>query len=729
MHPFRNLPIGRKLTLITVLISGVALLVACVAFAIYEQSVFRRTMARDYRIMADMFDDNVAAGLAFNDEAAMARVLMTLSADGRILAAGVYSKTGALAAHFQRADLKADFAFPKAQDTSQTFRSDRLETFKNIPLAGEDIGIVYLATDLDELHALVWRYVIVVVALLVGCSLVALLLATRLQTIISGPIVELAKTAALVATGRNYSVRAVKQGDDEVGRLVDGFNSMLGQIEARDADLQAAHSTLEKRVEARTSELRSAKEAAEVANKAKSVFLANMSHELRTPLNAILGFSNLMHADAAASADQRRTLDIINRSGENLLSLINSVLDMAKIESGRTNIQSTPFDVRAMMRDIANLMRQRAETKGLQLGLDLPADLPVTVQADESKLRQVVLNLVGNAIKFTAQGGVTLRLRARPADRSERLWLTVEVEDTGEGIAAEDQQRIFEPFVQVGPGSEQKGTGLGLTLTRQFVQLMGGVIRVESAPGQGSKFHVELPVGRAETAALASVAGRETGVARLAPGQAEYRILIVEDNVENWMLLRQLLEQAGFLVRVAGNGADSIEVFQSWRPHFIWMDWRMPVMDGLEATRCIRSLAGGREVKIAAFSASVFKGERDQVLASGADDFVSKPIQFESIYDCLARHLGVRFISEVVGLPAAAEPDEPLRPEALAALPPELRGELADSLVSLDATRIGATIRRVTKLDPALGGALAHHADRLEYTAILKALKTGTSHP
>jgi len=468
------------------------------------------------------------------------------------------------------------------------------------------------------------------------------------------------------------------------------------------------------------------KEKAEAANLAKSKFLASMSHELRTPLNAILGFSHIMRDDTGLSVEQRKTLDIINKSGEHLLTLINDVLDMAKVEAGQLSVENTLIDLGEMVRDITDLMRGRAEEKGLQLLLDQSSDFPSFVRTDGGKLRQVLINLVGNAVKFTQEGGVTLRLNARPADIAGRLMLIVEVEDTGAGLAAEDQTRIFDPFVQASSLTLQKGTGLGLAIARTYVELMGGRISVESTLDKGSVFRADVPVERAEESDVKVAAIKRQRVLGLEPGQPEYRILIVEDQMENWLLLRRLMEGVGFSVRVAGNGKEGVEAFQEWRPHFIWMDIRMPIMDGLEATRRIRELDGGREVKIVALTASVFKEERDNVVAAGIDDLIRKPYRSEEVFDCLVHQLGVLFVREEAPTTATMAPTMPLRPEALTTLSPELRQELTATLVSLDVARITRIIQRVSEADPALGDTLAQHAGQLGYTTILQALQAGT---
>ena len=513
------------------------------------------------------------------------------------------------------------------------------------------------------------------------------------------------------------------------GRLMGAVVSFRDITERKAAEkaLREAHQELEQKVEERTRELVVAKEEAEAASFAKSVFLANMSHELRTPLNAILGFSEMLKKAPDTNATQQEALDIINRSGEYLLEIINNVLDLSKIEAGRIELEPNAFDLPRLLEDLGHMFEVRTESAGLSFVLELDPALPRYVKADNGKLRQILINLLGNAVKFTATGGIVLRARTRPVgDVSEVLSLQLEVEDSGPGIPPDQIEHIFEPFVQAGASdSKCKGTGLGLAISKSFIELMDGTIVVESEPGEGTLFRVEIPVARSMAEEVKDARASGPAVTGLAPGQPAWRILVAEDTFENRKLLSVLLSRVGFTVREVENGRQAVAAYEQWRPHFIWMDMRMPVMDGYAATRRIRSLPGGNAVTIVALTASAFEEQRACILEAGCDDLIHKPFRTCEIFERMARNLGVRYTYEEATEKSAPSPLDQLRAQKqdLVDLPQNLLQTLLEAALKCDMADIAAAEALIRGLSPGAAEAIHSMNEQFQYEELIALCK------
>jgi signal transduction histidine kinase/DNA-binding response OmpR family regulator len=530
-------------------------------------------------------------------------------------------------------------------------------------------------------------------------------------------------SATEAIAGGDFDSTISGSGVAELEALARAFEGMNRQLKASRKRLEDYSGDLQRQVAQKTKELKQAQIVAVRANRAKSTFLANMSHELRTPLNAIIGFAHLLVNSKKTAPEQQSSLDIINRSGEHLLKLINDILSLSKIEAGQITLESNAFDLYSLLDDLERMFQLKAQSKALQLVFERSSDVPQYVRTDESKLRQVLINLLDNAVKFAEVGRVKLTVKLLQSMTKKpipKFFLQFSVKDTGRGIAPDEVSSLFKPFVQTETGRKsQTGTGLGLPISRSFVKLMGGDIQVKSQLGKGTVFCFYI---KARSATKSEVYDQlpQKQVKGLASHQQQYRILVADDEPANRLLLTQILKSAGFVVWFADDGMEAVKLWQKYKPHLIWMDLRMPVLDGFQAAQKIRARPNGSNTKIIALSANAFVKTQELAMSNGFDDFVAKPFRDAVIFEKMALHLGVRYIYEEKSLRKSRE-DEPaqqLTPESLSVLPRELIHKLYKAAACGDEQVVRLLIEQIPRSQKQIAGALTKLVDNMSLDII-----------
>ncbi|MCV6639014.1 ATP-binding protein [Candidatus Albibeggiatoa sp. nov. NOAA] len=668
MFELKNISIKNKLRAVIVLTTTLIALIATSIFIVTDTLNLRKTEVADGFILAEIIATQNISSLLFNENDKANKNLTALQANQQILKSYIFDYQGHPFASYTKSDkdltivtdsLKLTDIYPdakKVEDDQYFFNGYQLHVFKEITLEDEHIGTVYVQTDLEQMRHYLYQATAIVLFVMIASFLMSFVLASYFEKLITQPIHNLLSATREVSKYKVYSVRAKATGNDELGLLTKEFNTMLEQVEQRSIQLNLYRDHLAEMVQERTKaltertqELVEARDQAMAANKAKDTFLANMSHELRTPLNAILGYTQILNRNKALSSEQAEGLKIIQQSGEYLLTLICDILDLSKIQAGTVDFHPNDFYLRHFLDNMADLFKVRAHQKGLEFKYEFAEELPNVVRTDEKRLRQVLINLIGNAMKFTNTGEV----RFFVACDNGQVKFTIE--DTGIGIDPVDLQDIFEPFQRIGEQEYQyEGTGLGLAITKTLVNIMGGELQATSQLNQGSQFWFSL-----ELPEIATSMKPQKPIEHYAGEDKQYSVLIVDDKPENRSMLVKLLEPLHFDIVQAGDGYEGLDKVDELHPDLVITDLMMPVMDGFDMAKEIRKRDEIKHTPIIATSASVFEHHQQASLEAGCNSFLPKPIREQELVQAISQYLELAWLDTVNLAPDEIQQQQP----------------------------------------------------------------------